>query len=146
MRGPAPKSPKMRQRRNKASTAAALSSSVAAAVSVEIPKCPDGKWHPGAVAWWKEVWSSPMVAEYTNTDRQELMKLLRLENDFHQAEKPRERLSLLAEIRLQRQCFGRTAMDRRRLNWSIESPKSEKPAVDEAENEKDDRDFLRDVH
>ena len=145
MPGPSPKNPKMRQRRNKASTAAALSS-VVAAVSVEIPKCPDGKWHPAAVTWWKEVWSSPMVAEYTNTDRQELMKLLRLENDFHQAEKPRERLSLLAEIRLQRQCFGLTAMDRRRLNWSIEAPKTEKPAAEEAEGGRDDRDFLRAIH
>jgi len=144
MPGPPPKNPKMKQRRNKESTAASLSA--VGGISRALPKCPEGKWHPAAVAWWAEVWASPMVHEYTNTDRQELQKLLRLENDFHLAKTPRERLSFLAEIRLQRQCFGLTAMDRRRLGWSIEAPKAKKKEAKESEETKDDRDFLEEVH
>jgi hypothetical protein len=36
------------------------------------------------------------------------------------AESGRERAALSAEIRLQRQCFGLSPIDRRRLQWEIE--------------------------
>jgi hypothetical protein len=43
-----------------------------------------------------------------------------LEDDFWDADSARERTMLMAEIRLQRQCFGLTPIDRRRLQWEVD--------------------------
>lgn len=100
-------------RRNKSATKATLST----AHSVEAPDLPgDRVWHPQTLAWWADVWASPMAPEYDESDNHGLFLLAVLVDAFWT--EPSQ--SLAAEIRLQRQCFGLTPIDRRRLQWEIE--------------------------
>lgn len=111
---PAPKHPSVRARRNKTSTAATLT----VAHSVRAPKLPDREdgWLLQTVAWWKDIWASPMAPEFLKSDHHGLFLLAALVDEFWL----RPSTALAAEIRLQRQCFGLTPMDRRRLQWEIE--------------------------
>lgn len=104
-------------RRNRTSTRATLS----AGHTVRVPPLPPvptpfDQWHPMAVSWWADVWASPMAPEYDESDIHGLYVLAALVNHFWY--QPRQ--DLAAEIRLQRQCFGLTPIDRRRLQWEIE--------------------------
>jgi hypothetical protein len=56
-----------------------------------------------------------MAAEFIAADVPGLVLVARLIDRFNYGD-----LSLAAEIRLQRQCFGLTPFDRRRLQWEIE--------------------------
>lgn len=137
MPGPLPKDPKMRQRRNRESTAATLS--LVATEDFEVPALPplyrerpvkdenedagtaflEVEWHPRTVAWWETVWSSPMAPEWLKADWEGLFLLAELEDDFHRASTPRDRIEILKEIRLQRAEFGLTPIARRRLQWEV---------------------------
>ena len=101
-------------RRNRSATAATLT----ADHSVATPELPDRgqPWHPLTLAWWRDLWRSPMAPEYDTSDIHGLY-LLAVLVDGYWAEPT---TSLAAEIRLQRQCFGLTPIDRRRLQWEIE--------------------------
>lgn len=123
MSGPAPKDASTRARRNKTSTNATLNSNAA----IVAPELPPHDWHSMTLAWWRDLWASPMAPEYDNSDRHGLFKLAMLQNDFWMAETAKERKEAAAEIRLQEQRFGLSPIDRRRLQWEIE--KSEE-AVD----------------
>lgn len=115
MPGPTPK--RNPARRNRTSTSAKLS----AVHDVEAPQLPEGRvWNGQTEAWWSDVWASPMAPEYDESDRHGLYALAALVDDFWTADTARERAALAAEIRLQRQCFGLTPIDRRRLQWEIE--------------------------
>jgi hypothetical protein len=103
-------------RRNQSATRATLS----ADHDVVAPELPAREWHAQTLAWWSDVWASPMAPEYDESDRHGLYALAHLVDDFWTAETARERAALSAEIRLQRQCFGLTPIDRRRLQWEIE--------------------------
>lgn len=129
MPGPTPKDPSVRQRRNKTTTAARLS----AVPDVEVPDLPERMaydpkadeyverpWHPRTLAWWETVWASPMASEFLDADVEGLFLLAELEDDFHLARGAKERIDLAKEIRLQRQCYGLTPIDRRRLQWEVE--------------------------
>lgn len=111
--GPAPKHGSVRARRNRTSTGAMLSA-VHAVVAPDLPTAHD--WHPMTVSWWRDVWSSPMAPEYDDSDKHGLFLLAVLVDDFWTS--PSKELA--AEIRLQRQCFGLSPIDRRRLQWEIE--------------------------
>lgn len=114
MPGPPPKDPSVRSRRNKTTTRATLS----AETKVKAPTLPTGvRWNTHTRAWWRDIWASPMAAEWTDSERHELFMLAVLVNAFW--DDPGN-LKLAAEIRMQRQCFGLTAVDRRRLQWEIE--------------------------
>jgi hypothetical protein len=91
--------------------------SVAAIVAPTLPaRGPDElPWHTDTVGFWREVWASPMAAEFIAADVPGLVLVARLIDRFNYGD-----LSLAAEIRLQRQCFGLTPLDRRRLQWEIE--------------------------
>jgi len=110
--GPAPKPAHMRQRRNRASTGAKLQ----ADPKLKAPDLPDRPWHPMTLAWWADVWSSPMAPEYDDSDRHGLFMLAVLIDEFWLS--PTK--DLAAEIRLQRQSFGLSPIDRRRLQWEID--------------------------
>ncbi|GAB3817702.1 phage terminase small subunit [Micromonospora zhanjiangensis] len=100
-------------RRNKSATRATLS----AAHSVKAPELPPSHdWHPATVAWWRDIWASPMAPEYDESDVHGLLILAVLVDEFWTAPSK----DLAGEIRLQRQCFGLTPIDRRRLQWEIE--------------------------
>ncbi|MEU8186025.1 hypothetical protein ACFYUR_22015 [Micromonospora haikouensis] len=116
MPGPAPKHPSARARRNRTSTSATLSVDP----TLEAPKLPTRLWHEQTRLWWRDVWSSPMAPEYDESDRHGLFALAVLVDDFWTVDDPKLRKDLAAEIRQQRQCFGLTPIDRRRLQWEIE--------------------------
>lgn len=61
-----------------------------------------------------------MAPEFDDSDRHGLFALAYLVDDFWTAESSSERAKLASEIRLQRQCFGLTPIDRRRLQWEID--------------------------
>ena len=105
-------------RANKSSTRATLRLEH----DVEVPELPDRgtPWHPQTMLWWADIWASPMAPEYHESDRHGLYALAALVDDFWTAGTARERVALSAEIRLQRQNFGLTPLDRRRLQWEIE--------------------------
>lgn len=122
MKGPAPKAPELRQRRNRAATEATLDA--AAPRTRRPPQLPrrtslDGLscplWHPNTVRWWRNRWRSPMAAEYLPADVDRLLLVADLIDRYYREPS----VSLAAEIRQQDACFGGTPMDRRRLDWKI---------------------------
>ncbi len=118
MPGPIPKNPAIRQRSNKTSTHAVLSPEKGRKARVpRLPERADGQeWHKLTLAWWRDTWRSPMAAEYLQADTHGLYILAVLVDEFwHSPTK-----ELAGEIRLQRQCYGLTPVDRRRLQWEVE--------------------------
>ena len=116
MPGPPPKNAKVRQRRNRSATSAVLP---AGKTRVRIPALPgrgSREWNVRTVAWWRDVWHSPMAVEFVEADVHALFRLAVLVDMFW-TEPTKE---LAAEIRLEQQAFGLTPIDRRRLPWSIE--------------------------
>lgn len=115
MPGPPPKHASARARRNKVAGARTLQ----LVHDVKTPKLPadaEITWHPMTKAWWADIWRSPMAPEWDSSDIHGLYILAVLENAFWY--EPSQ--SLAAEIRLQRQQFGLTPLDRRRLQWEID--------------------------
>lgn len=123
MPGPAPKHPSVRARTNKTSTRATLST----VHDVKAPPLPERLWHEQTLLWWRDIWASPMAPEYDESDHHGLFALAVLVDDFWTTLDMKLRKDLAAEIRQQRQCFGLTPIDRRRLQWEIER-------VDEAQD------------
>lgn len=133
MPGPPPKDPKLRQRRNKTSTAAKLS---LVPHEIEVPDLPDRvmrhpetgepmkrEWHVRAREFWADIWDSPMAPEFLKADTHGLFILVTLVDAYWRmmddgaVSKGNE---LAKEIRMQRQCFGLSPIDRRRLQWEVE--------------------------
>ncbi len=84
------------------------------------PELPgEREWHSLTVAWWGDVWASPMASEYLAADRHGLFRLAMLVDDYWLASSPTGRRDLAGEIRLQGQAFGLTPLDRRRLEWTV---------------------------
>lgn len=114
MSGPAPKPAHLRQRTNRRSTQAMLDTSNGQKVPA-LPN-PDGRvWHVLTLAMWKRAWQSPMAGQWLASDADALGQLAILWDEFHKAPDAKT----LAEIRLQRQCFGLTPLDRSRLQWEV---------------------------
>lgn len=107
-------------RRNRSATKATLTPQLPE--DIDIPALPDRDlgWHSLTVGWWNDVWSSPMAPEYDSSDLHGLFVLADLVDAYWCEPSARARSGLAAEIRLQRQCFGLTPIDRRRLQWEIE--------------------------
>jgi hypothetical protein len=78
------------------------------------------EWLAATVAWWEDLWGSPMATEFDRSDMHGLLALAVLMDDFWRAEDPQLRARLAAEVRLQRQCYGLSPIDRRRLQWEID--------------------------
>lgn len=115
----AKKDPSVRARRNVAATASTLPVSASTRVA---PGLPEGReWHPMTVAWWRDVWASPMAKEFCDVDARGLIRLACLENDYWTADSAKDRKDAATEIRLQQKDYGLTPYDRRRLEWTIES-------------------------
>ena len=112
---PLPKHPSTRARRNKVAGARTLQAAAVPDIP-ELPEDADTLWHPMTRSWWTDIWSSPMAPEFDESDVHGLFVLAMLVNAFWT--EPSQ--ALAAEIRLQRQCFGLTPIDRRRLQWEID--------------------------
>lgn len=114
-KGPNPKDPKLRQRRNKSVTKSTLviDSRKTIKRAPQLPK--DRAWDPMVRKWWKDVWASPMANEYLPSDVHGLLILAALMDKFWMF--PNKQLA--SEIRQQQQAFGLTPLDRRRLEWTV---------------------------
>lgn len=121
MSGPIPKDPQLRQRANKVATRAQLEAEPAKKRNVpRLPDRVDGEgqpmeWQAMTKDWWRDVWRSPMAAEYLQADVHGLYRLAVLVDKYW----IEPTTTLAAEIRLQQQCFGLTPIDRRRLQWEV---------------------------
>jgi hypothetical protein len=106
-----------------------------------VPALPSYReWHELTVAWWHDTWRSPMAAEFLTADVHGLYVLADLIDQFWTAPD----VKLAAEIRQQRQCFGLTPLDRRRLEWQIERAETgkRKPPTPRPEPGADPRSLL----
>lgn len=114
MGGPTPKPAHLRQRRNRVPTAAVLSFENTG--RKRAPSLPhDRNWQVMTLAWWKDVWHSPMAAEFLKADIHGLYRLAVLVDRFWFE----PTTTLAAEIRQQQAAYGLTPIDRRRLQWEI---------------------------
>jgi hypothetical protein len=120
-RGPAPKDPKTRRRRNRASTAAKVKGPETP--PLEIPLLPEGRgggpngaWHVETGSWWVDLWRSAIAAEYVaGIDGHTLLVFaVVLDRFWHDPSK-----ELATEIRLQAREFGLNPMARRSLQWQV---------------------------
>ncbi len=88
-----------------------------------------------------------MSGEYLQVDRQGLILLAVLLQDFWVARSPKDRCRFAVEIRQQESRFGLTPVDRRRLQWEIQRAEiaSKKTAArrKRADRNKDPRDVLK---
>jgi len=134
------KPPELRQRRNKAATRAILAA--APGVTRETPLLPEGLIREETRAWWRDVWASPMAAQFLQADIHALLRLAVLVNQFW--EKPLKARELAESIAKQEARFGLTPLDRRRLEWKIEAA-PEKPAARYEDDRVDPRTLLRSV-
>jgi hypothetical protein len=117
MEGAMPPLPKHKPaRRNRSAGAATLRKPTGRAKVPALPERLAVPWHPQTLEWWADVWASPMAPEYDPSDVHGLYVLAMLVDAFWY--EPSQ--GMAAEIRLQRQCFGLSPIDRRRLQWEIE--------------------------
>lgn len=132
-RGPQPKDPEVRQRRNKASTAAELPAPGSPELrKVKIPSLNGellGLGRRVAIKapvrrWWNEVWRSPMAPRWLKTDVEVLYicALIRQQIVVFALE-GKSVASLASELRQQEARVGLDVLARRRLDWRIEGPK-----------------------
>lgn len=128
---PLPKDPALRQRRNKAVTAAELPAPGSPELSkVKTPALTaqhlgiKGAVKPQAQRWWKEAWRSPMAPRWINTDVEVLYLCALLHHQIAVfAAEGKSVASLMSEARQQESRLGLDVMSRRRLDWRIEGPR-----------------------
>ena len=147
MPGPAPKSSKTRQRRNKASTRATLEQPTGEVTVQPLPARDEGQkpWHRRVCAWWDDVWRSPMASEYLDVDRRGLEAIAELWQSFFSRDSDAGRIAVHSEIRLAQRDYGLTPLDRRRLEWEIKraEPKPVKSKPKQSRTKADPRKVLR---
>ena len=105
-RGPAPKPPDQRARRNKDPIAL----KVIEAEPVSQPDLPDGDWHPRTMDWWRMWGESPLSTEFTANDWSELLDTALIHTAFWSGDTKQA-----AELRQRAAKFGATPEDRARL-------------------------------
>lgn len=105
-RGPAPKDPSKRARRN----APVSPLRVVEAQPADQPGLPAGDWHPRTVEWWAMWRDSPLAPEFTANDWSELLDAAVIHSGFWHGD-----MKLASELRLRVAKFGATPEDRARL-------------------------------
>jgi hypothetical protein len=124
-RGPAPKDPTKRRRRN----AADPETVITADDEVRGPELPEGvlgadkdgvlyEWHPMTVAWWQTWRESPQASTFTDTDWAFLLDTALM----HTSMWSKGQWTLAAEVRLRAAKFGATPEDRARLKLKVDDP------------------------
>lgn len=113
---PLPKPIAQRQRQNRPKSHAVLDPARKPGRVPKLPELAEGQaYHRMTVAWWRDVWRSPMAPEFLPADIHGLFRLAVLVDAFW--EKPSVQLS--AEILKVGQCYGLSPLDRRRLEWEV---------------------------
>lgn len=122
-RGPRPKDPTTRARRNADPVPTRhLAPDATPASAPDLPS--DVEWHPRTLAWWETWRSSGQAAELTATDWDFLLDTALLHTKFWNGND-----KVASELRLRVAKFGATPEDRARLRWEAERP--EEPATPE---------------
>lgn len=130
-RGPAPKDPEKRRRRN---ADPAPTSVVASDGRVRGPRLPGDvlpageQWHPRTQAWWTTWRKSPQAKTFTATDWDFLLDTALM----HHTMWAKGRWEFAAELRLRSAKFGATPEDRARLRIQVGEPE-EKPVTAKAQ-------------
>jgi len=128
-RGPAPKDPEKRRRRNAdpAPTTYAIADGQARG-----PELPDGyPWHEQTRVWW-EIWRlSPQAKTFTDTDWRFLVDTALLHTAFWNGD-----AKVGAELRLRVAKFGATPEDRLRLRLQVSGGQTETPPAEEEQTAK----------
>nr|WP_202546313.1 hypothetical protein [Streptomyces sp. SID2119] len=142
-RGPAPKDPSKRRRRN----AADPETVIVPDGEIRGPELPEGvlgidsktgephEWHPMTVAWWQTWRESPQASTFTATDWSFLLDTALMHHNFW----AKAQWTLGAEVRLRAAKFGATPEDRARLKLKVDDPTSapQRPAQAPAGNVSD---------
>lgn len=116
-RGPAPKDPSRRARRNKD----AVQGKQIQADSIEpydlpMDLLPDGEqWHPATLRWWKRWCESPLAANLPAVDWSEMEATAVLHHEYMK----KRSFTLGSELRLRMGKFGSTPEDRARLRIQV---------------------------
>jgi hypothetical protein len=129
-RGPAPKDPKTRARRNKPATPAKTVTAPARKVPqpplprLTVNKMIDGtdvqveyEWPERTKAWWEMWGASPLSKDFIANDWSELLDTARLHAQFWSGDS-----KVAAELRLRVAKFGATPEDRARLRIDLTPP------------------------
>lgn len=112
-RGPAPKNPDERRRRNAQPQLTVIRSD-----GVHGPSLPeDVDWPDATLAWWETWRSSPQASTFTDTDWSFLLDTAVLHMEFWDGDR-----SVAAELRLRAAKFGATPEDRARLKMQVGDP------------------------
>jgi len=112
-RGPAPKPPAQRRRRNKPPETLKIT----APEAPEIPELPFvGTPQPFTLRWWETVWRSPMASRYVDGDVPALIRLAQLVDSVARGQSNAQEM---AEIRQLEDRFGLNPMARKRLGWEV---------------------------
>ena len=140
-RGPLPKAPGTRARRNGGVSTVRTLAAVPDDVSVPVlPKLPGRKAWPAEVkAWWSSVWKSPLRAEFIDVDYHRLLDIAYLRLGLAEARSIGAHMGaqkLMAEIRLQEAVFGFTPGDRRRLQVVIAQGEAAEEETEKRRNAK----------
>ena len=116
-RGPTPKPPERRARRNK--------DPIATRVFPFDPVDPyplpddllpaDEVWHPATLRWWRRWCESPLAADLPAVDWSELEACAVLHHEYMRA----RTFTLASELRLRMAAFGATPADRARLRYQV---------------------------
>lgn len=130
-RGPAPKDPATRARRNKPATPTKTVAAPRTKKTTQPPlprltfgKMVDGeevqvdyRWPEQTITWWKMWGDSPLSADFIANDWSELLDTARLHAQFWSGDS-----KVASELRLRVAKFGATPEDRARLRITLEPP------------------------
>lgn len=128
-RGPTPIDPAKKTRTNRTSTNAKLY----ALDDPDIPEMPnpdhyiprtDGQpaaWNPAVATWWIDIWSSPMSAEFSQSDIHGLyLGCKQLHESLNSHNKATEQAAFMTKFEQTIRNFGLNPMSRRSLQWEID--------------------------
>lgn len=116
-RGPAPKDPDRRARRN-AQPVGQRVIEIEALAPMDLPAdlLPDGEeWHPATLRWWERWCDSPLASDLPAVDWSELEACAVLHHEYMR----KRTFTLASELRLRMGKFGGTPEDRARLRITL---------------------------
>jgi hypothetical protein len=136
-RGPAPKDPTKRRRRNAADPETVISPDN----ELRGPELPEGilpndeEWHPRTRQWWQTWRESPQATTFIDTDWDFLIDTALL----HHVMWTKGRWEFASEVRLRAAKYGATPEDRARLKLKVDDPTATRqaPAQSSAANVSD---------
>jgi hypothetical protein len=135
-RGPAPKDPAKRRRRNTTDPETVVVNDG----ELRGPELPEGvlpgdeEWHPMTVNWWQTWRTSPMAATFLETDWAFLLDAALM----HHTAWTKGKWEFLSEVRMRSAKFGATPEDRARLKLKVDEPTGGRQApVQRADNVSD---------